>query len=29
VCKPFTMASIKYFSANEVEQAWQWVSEGA
>lgn len=25
VCKPFTMAQLKYFSANEIESAWQWL----
>ena len=28
VCKPFTMAQIKYFDASEVEAAWSWL-EGA
>ena len=27
VCKPFTMASIKYFDAGEIEQAWKWAGE--
>src|SRR5262245_11348018 len=27
VCKPFTMASIKYFDVGEIEQAWRWVAE--
>ena len=25
VCKPFTMAQIKYFGAAEIESAWQWL----
>src|SRR4051812_12432149 len=25
VCKPFTMAQIKYFNANEIDSAWQWL----
>src|SRR6266481_976486 len=25
VCKPFTMAKIKYFNATEIESAWQWL----
>jgi hypothetical protein len=25
VCKPFTMAQIKYFNASEIESAWQWL----
>jgi hypothetical protein len=25
VCKPFTMAQIKYFDANEIEAAWNWL----
>jgi hypothetical protein len=25
VCKPFTMAKIKYFQASEIEAAWQWL----
>jgi hypothetical protein len=29
VCKPFTMAQIKYFDAAEAEKAWTWVGEGA
>jgi len=27
VCKPFTMASIKYFDASEVDAAWKWLGE--
>lgn len=25
VCKPFTMAKIKYFDAAEIDQAWSWL----
>jgi hypothetical protein len=25
VCKPFTMAQIKYFDASEIDEAWAWV----
>jgi hypothetical protein len=25
VCKPFTLASIKYFDASEIDAAWQWL----
>jgi hypothetical protein len=28
VCKPFTMAKIKYFDAGEVDAAKKWLSEG-
>jgi hypothetical protein len=27
VCKPFTMAKIKYFDASQVEAAWAWLGE--
>ncbi len=27
VCKPFTMAKIKYFDAGEIDQAWAWLEE--
>jgi hypothetical protein len=27
VCKPFTMAKIKYFDASEIEAAWAWLEE--
>lgn len=27
VCKPFTMAKIKYFDAAQVDQAWAWLAE--
>ena len=28
VCKPFTMASIKYFDAAKIDDAWKWLKEG-
>jgi hypothetical protein len=27
VCKPFTMAKVRYFDASEVEAAWAWIAE--
>ena len=27
VCKPFTMAKVKYFDATELDAAWAWVKE--
>ena len=27
ICKPFTMAKIQYFDANEADKAWEWVSQ--
>jgi hypothetical protein len=27
VCKPFTMAKIKYFDAADTDAAWKWLSE--
>jgi hypothetical protein len=27
VCKPFTLAKIKYFDASELEAAWAWIAE--
>ena len=27
VCKPFTMAKIKYFDVSNVDDAWAWVQE--
>lgn len=27
VCKPFTMAKIKYFDAADIDAAWKWVEE--
>lgn len=29
VCKPFTMATIKYFDASDIESAWKWLEEPA
>jgi hypothetical protein len=29
VCKPFTMAKIKYFDAAEIDSAWAWLGESA
>ena len=29
VCKPFTMAKIRYFDIKDVESAWQWLEETA
>lgn len=27
VCRPFTMANVRYFDAGETDAAWQWVQE--
>jgi stage II sporulation SpoAA-like protein len=27
VCKPFTMAKVRYFDAAQVEAAWAWLAE--
>jgi hypothetical protein len=27
VCKPFTMASIKYFDTADIAAAWAWLAE--
>ena len=27
VCKPFTMAQIKYFDAADIDAAWKWLEE--
>ena len=27
VCKPFTMAKIRYFDAAELDAAWTWLKE--
>jgi hypothetical protein len=27
VCRPFTMATLKYFDAAELEAAWKWIEE--
>ena len=29
ICKPFTMAKIKYFETADIEKAWAWVDEVA
>jgi len=29
ICKPFTMAKIRYFDAKDVESAWKWLEEAA
>jgi hypothetical protein len=29
VCKPFTMAKIRYFDRSQLNDAWAWVKEGA
>jgi hypothetical protein len=29
VCKPFTLARIRYFDVKDAESAWQWVEEPA
>jgi hypothetical protein len=27
VCKPFTMAKLKYFDAGKIDAAWKWLAE--
>ncbi len=27
VCRPFTMANVRYFDAADTDAAWQWVQE--
>ncbi len=27
ICKPFTKAAVKYFDADDIEQAWAWLRE--
>jgi hypothetical protein len=27
VCKPFTMAKLRYFDAADIDQAWAWLQE--
>ena len=27
VCKPFTIAKIRYFDVSEIEEAWKWLDE--
>jgi hypothetical protein len=29
VCKPFTMAKVKYFDRAEIDAAWGWLGEAA
>jgi hypothetical protein len=29
VCKPFTMAKIRYFDSSDAEAAWKWLGESA
>jgi hypothetical protein len=29
VCKPFTMAKIRYFDVKDIESAWKWLEEAA
>ena len=29
VCKPFTLAKIRYFVASDIESAWEWLEEQA
>jgi len=29
VCKPFTMAQVRYFDASRIEEAWKWLEEAA
>jgi hypothetical protein len=27
VCKPFTMAKVRYFDASDIAAAWAWLAE--
>jgi hypothetical protein len=27
VCRPFTLAKIRYFDVAEIDQAWEWIAE--
>ena len=27
VCKPFTLAKVKYFDVSEIDKAWAWLQE--
>jgi hypothetical protein len=27
ICKPFTLAKLRYFDVKEIESAWQWLNE--
>ncbi len=29
VCKPFTLAKVRYFDASEVDAAWNWLGDAA
>lgn len=29
VCKPFTMAAVRYFPVDDIESAWHWLEEPA
>jgi hypothetical protein len=29
VCKPFTMAQVRYFDAAQIEDAWKWLEQPA
>lgn len=29
ICKPFTLAKLRYFDASEIESAWQWLKADA
>ena len=29
VCRPFTMARIRYFDTSKIEDAWNWLKEAA
>jgi hypothetical protein len=29
VCKPFTMAKVRYFDAAQIDEAWKWLEEPA
>jgi SpoIIAA-like len=29
VCKPFTKATVRYFDASQIDDAWAWLREGA
>ena len=29
VCRPFTMAHLRYFDASKIEDAWKWLQESA
>jgi hypothetical protein len=28
ICKPFTLATIRYFDASEIDAGWTWLREG-